>query len=63
MINHRGPEFADLQGRIMDRLKLLVAIDRDENNVRNYNVSGALNLVTMKLVGYTEVIHTLASRM
>lgn len=46
----------------VDRLAL-VAVDRDENNVRDYNVSGALNLVTMKLVGYTEVIHTLAPRM
>jgi NAD(P)-dependent dehydrogenase (short-subunit alcohol dehydrogenase family) len=41
----------------------LVAVDRDENTVRNYNIDGALNLVTLKLVGYTEVIHVLAPRM
>jgi NAD(P)-dependent dehydrogenase (short-subunit alcohol dehydrogenase family) len=41
----------------------LLAVDRDENRVREYNLDGALNLVTMKLVGYTEVIHALAPRM
>lgn len=41
----------------------LVAVDRDENKVRDYNIEGALNLVTLKLVGYTEVIHVLAPRM
>ena len=42
---------------------VLVAVDRDENTVKDYNLAGALNLVTLKLVGYTEVIHVLASRM
>ncbi|MBE7555821.1 MAG: SDR family oxidoreductase [Anaerolineales bacterium] len=46
----------------VDRLAL-VAVDRDENTVRNYNIDGAMNLVTLKLVGYTEVIHVLAPRM
>jgi NAD(P)-dependent dehydrogenase (short-subunit alcohol dehydrogenase family) len=46
----------------VDRLAL-VAVDRDENTVRNYNIDGAMNLVTLKLVGYTEVIHVLARRM
>lgn len=41
----------------------LVAVDRDENNVRDYNIASALNLVTLKLVGYTEVAHVLAPRM
>jgi NAD(P)-dependent dehydrogenase (short-subunit alcohol dehydrogenase family) len=41
----------------------LVAVDRDENKVRDYNLDGALNLVTLKLVGYTEVVHVLAPRM
>ncbi len=41
----------------------LVAVDRDENRVRDYNIEGALNLVTLKLVGYTEVVHVLAPRM
>jgi NAD(P)-dependent dehydrogenase (short-subunit alcohol dehydrogenase family) len=38
-------------------------VDRDENKVRDYNINGALNLVTLKLVGYTEVVHVLAPRM
>jgi NAD(P)-dependent dehydrogenase (short-subunit alcohol dehydrogenase family) len=41
----------------------LVAVDRDENNLRDYNIDSALNLVTLKLVGYTEAIHVLAPRM
>lgn len=41
----------------------LVAVHRDENKVREYNIDGALNLVTLKLVGYTEVVHVLAPRM
>lgn len=41
----------------------LVAVDRDENKVREYNIDGALRLVTLKLVGYTEVVHVLAPRM
>lgn len=42
---------------------ILVAVDRDENRVLDYNIDGALNLVTLKLVGYTEVVHVLAPRM
>jgi len=42
---------------------VLAAIERDVNNVREYDVGAALRLVTLKLVGYTEVIHTLAPRM
>jgi NAD(P)-dependent dehydrogenase (short-subunit alcohol dehydrogenase family) len=41
----------------------LVGVDRDENKVREYNIERALNLVTIKLVGYTEVVHVLAPRM
>lgn len=41
----------------------LVAVDRDENRAREYNIDGALNLVTLKLVGYTEVVHALLPRM
>jgi NAD(P)-dependent dehydrogenase (short-subunit alcohol dehydrogenase family) len=41
----------------------LVAVDRDENSIREYNIDGALNLVTLKLIGYTEAIHVLAPRM
>jgi len=42
---------------------VLVAVDRDENSVNDYNIDGAINLVTLKLVGYTEVAHVLAPRM
>src|SRR5512145_3526419 len=41
----------------------LVALHRDENNVRTYNIDEALKLVTLKLVGYTECIHVLAGKM
>jgi NAD(P)-dependent dehydrogenase (short-subunit alcohol dehydrogenase family) len=46
----------------VDRL-ILVSIHRDANSVKEYNIDGALSLVTLKLVGYTEVIHTLVPRM
>jgi NAD(P)-dependent dehydrogenase (short-subunit alcohol dehydrogenase family) len=42
---------------------VLAAIERDQNTVRDYDVARALSLVTMKLVGYTEVVHTLLPRM
>jgi NAD(P)-dependent dehydrogenase (short-subunit alcohol dehydrogenase family) len=41
---------------------VLVAIDRDSNTVKDYDIDAAVRLVTLKLVGYTEVIHTLVSR-
>lgn len=40
----------------------LVAVLRDANTVRNYNLTGAMNLATMKLLGYTEVVHALSDR-
>ena len=39
---------------------VLVAIARDINKVQEYDIEAALRLVTLKLVGYTEVIHVLA---
>ncbi len=42
---------------------VLAAIERDENTVRDYDLTRALRLVTLKLVGYTEVVHTLAPRL
>jgi NAD(P)-dependent dehydrogenase (short-subunit alcohol dehydrogenase family) len=42
---------------------VLAAIDRDANTARDYDIERALGLVTLKLVGYTEVIHTLHGRM
>lgn len=41
---------------------VLAAIERDQNTVKDYNLAGAIRLVTLKLVGYTEVIHTLSAR-
>jgi hypothetical protein len=40
-----------------------VAIDRDQNSVREYDLVRAIRLVTLKLVGYTEVVHALADRL
>ena len=42
---------------------VLAAIERDVNKVQDYDIEGALRLVTLKLVGYTEVIHTLVPRL
>lgn len=42
---------------------VLVAIQRDHNSVKEYNLVSATQLVTVKLVGYTEVIHTMLPRM
>jgi NAD(P)-dependent dehydrogenase (short-subunit alcohol dehydrogenase family) len=42
---------------------VLAAIDRDANSVAKYSIEEALHLVTLKLVGYTEVIHTLTGRL
>jgi NAD(P)-dependent dehydrogenase (short-subunit alcohol dehydrogenase family) len=38
---------------------VLSAIDRDDNDARAFELAGALRLVTMKLVGYTEAVHAL----
>jgi NAD(P)-dependent dehydrogenase (short-subunit alcohol dehydrogenase family) len=42
---------------------VLAAIERDQNTVADYDVARALRLVTLKLVGYTEVVHALAPRL
>ena len=39
------------------------AVDRDENTVADYDIARAIRLVTLKLVGYTEVVHTLLPRL
>lgn len=41
----------------------LVAIDRDQNSVADYDIAKAIRLVTLKLVGYTEVVHQLHGRL
>jgi NAD(P)-dependent dehydrogenase (short-subunit alcohol dehydrogenase family) len=38
---------------------VLAAIERDVNTVREYDIDRAMRLVTLKVVGYTEVVHVL----
>ena len=38
---------------------VLAAIDRDQNSVRDYDLKRATYLITLKLLGYTEVVHCL----
>jgi NAD(P)-dependent dehydrogenase (short-subunit alcohol dehydrogenase family) len=42
---------------------VVAAIDRDQNTAADYDVGRAVRLVTLKLVGYTEVVHALLPRM
>lgn len=42
---------------------VLAAIERDANTVRDYDIARATRLVTLKLVGYTQTVHTLLGRM
>ena len=42
---------------------VLAAIERDSNSVKEYDIAAAMRLVTLKLVGYTEVVHTLLPRL
>jgi NAD(P)-dependent dehydrogenase (short-subunit alcohol dehydrogenase family) len=46
----------------VDRL-VVAAIERDQNSVADYDVGRATRLTVLKLVGYTEVVHTLLPRM
>ena len=46
----------------VDRL-VVAAIERDQNTIAEYDVDRATKLAVLKLVGYTEVIHTLLPRM
>jgi NAD(P)-dependent dehydrogenase (short-subunit alcohol dehydrogenase family) len=46
----------------VDRLAL-AALDRDLNTVQDYDIQAAVRLVTLKLVGYTEVVHALLPRL
>jgi NAD(P)-dependent dehydrogenase (short-subunit alcohol dehydrogenase family) len=41
---------------------VIAAIERDENSVRNFDIARATRLMTLKLVGYVEVIHALLPR-
>lgn len=42
---------------------VLASIARDNNPVKEYDIAGAIHLTTMKLVGYTQTIHTLLDRL
>jgi NAD(P)-dependent dehydrogenase (short-subunit alcohol dehydrogenase family) len=55
-----GPALAGV-GQV--RHLVLVAIDRDANTVRDYDIGRAIRLATLKLVGYTEVVHALLDRL
>ena len=46
----------------VDRL-VISAIERDANSVADYAIDRATRLAVLKLVGYTEVVHALLSRM
>jgi NAD(P)-dependent dehydrogenase (short-subunit alcohol dehydrogenase family) len=41
----------------------IAAVDRDANTVTDYDIAAAVHLVTLKLVGYTEVVHALLPRL
>lgn len=51
-----GPALAGLRNV---RHLAICAIERDSNTVKNYDIQRAISLATLKLVGYTEVIHAL----
>jgi NAD(P)-dependent dehydrogenase (short-subunit alcohol dehydrogenase family) len=42
---------------------VIAGISRDENRVTAYDIDAAVHLVTLKLVGYTAVVHALRSRL
>jgi NAD(P)-dependent dehydrogenase (short-subunit alcohol dehydrogenase family) len=45
------------------RALVLAAIERDENSVADYDIDRAITLATLKLVGYTQVVHVLLPRL
>jgi NAD(P)-dependent dehydrogenase (short-subunit alcohol dehydrogenase family) len=55
-----GDQLADIEA--VDHL-VLAGIARDQNTIGDYDIAAAQALVTLKLVGYTEVIHQLVPRM
>jgi NAD(P)-dependent dehydrogenase (short-subunit alcohol dehydrogenase family) len=55
-----APALADLGA--VDRLAL-VAIDRDQNSIAEYDIDQAMHLVTLKLVGYATVVSVLRGRL
>ncbi|MGZ8597492.1 MAG: SDR family NAD(P)-dependent oxidoreductase [Actinomycetota bacterium] len=55
-----GPALADVGP--VSRL-VLAAIARDNNPVRDYDIAQAIDLTTMKLVGYTATVHVVLDRL
>ena len=57
---------SEIAGKLADvgavKHLVIAAIERDDNSVRKFDVARAARLVTLKLVGYPEVVHTLAPR-
>jgi NAD(P)-dependent dehydrogenase (short-subunit alcohol dehydrogenase family) len=54
---------AALEGVGPVRAIILSAIERDQNTIADYDIDRALSLATLKLVGYTEVVHALMGRL
>lgn len=53
-------EIAAALAGVKDVLYLvLVSISRDENSIKKYDIDQAVELVTLKLVGYAETVHAL----
>jgi NAD(P)-dependent dehydrogenase (short-subunit alcohol dehydrogenase family) len=42
---------------------VIAGVSRDENRVADYDIDAAVHLVTLKLVGYTAVVHALRTRL
>jgi NAD(P)-dependent dehydrogenase (short-subunit alcohol dehydrogenase family) len=42
---------------------VLASLERDNNSVREYDIDAAVRLATLKVVGFTEVIHVLLPRL
>jgi NADP-dependent 3-hydroxy acid dehydrogenase YdfG len=60
----RPKEIAPALEGIGDVSRLVLAgVHRDLNTMREYDVDAAIALVTLKLVGYTEVVHALLDRL
>ena len=53
---------ASLAGVGPVRRLVLVAIDRDANSIADYSIERAIRLVTLKLVGFTQVVVSLRER-
>jgi len=45
------------------RYLAIVAIQRDDNTIREFDIDRAMELVTLKLVGFAEVVHVLLDRL